>query len=419
MQSFLNRFVNRKCAVVPVILPSIRATPELPWPLGNLHCVDFRTDSQPLKRLIWGITRQKPTELSGVPDSEKPPTMMEAAESQLIPVRDEHAKSDKAISEARLFPPLVELPDQEQVNQLKILRSRVEEYWVDGVLKHSLYDEVLIALCKRQVDEFIDAPWKYKVVVSDAVTSALDTRHLSTIYDATGLLLILGEPGSGKTTTLLDLARTLLDRARDDIKERVPVVLNLSSWKKQPLVQWMSDELSEKYRIPRKIATSWLQNNYLLPLLDGLDEVGTTLQPDCVAAINTFIEKFNPSGLMVCCRLNEYRWLPERLKLNGAICLESLSREEVSDFLTNCGPKLAALRKVMQDDPVLQELAQTPLMLSLMGLACQGTGGDELVTQKGESPEERRKQIFRLYVEQMFQRKGTASLEFPKEKTIG
>ncbi len=43
------------------------------------------------------------------------------------------------------------------------------------------------------------------------------------IYDATGLLLILGEPGSGKTTTLLDLARTLLERAKDDIKERVPI----------------------------------------------------------------------------------------------------------------------------------------------------------------------------------------------------
>jgi len=65
--------------------------------------------------------------------------------------------------------------------------------------------------------------------------------------------------------------------------------------------------------------------------LDGLDEVPTALQPDCVAAMNTFIEEFNPSGLVVCCRLNEYRWLPERLKLNGAISLEPLSKDEVDD----------------------------------------------------------------------------------------
>ena len=104
---------------------------------------------------------------------------------------------------------------------------------MDGVLKHSLYNEVLISLGMRHSDEFVDAPWKYTVEVSDSVSSApLEDRDVNAIYDATGLLLILGEPGSGKTTTLLDLARTLLDRAENDIKERVPIVLNLSSWKK-------------------------------------------------------------------------------------------------------------------------------------------------------------------------------------------
>jgi hypothetical protein len=80
---------------------------------------------------------------------------------------------------------------------------------------------------------------------------------------------------------------------------------------------------------------------------------------------------------------------------------------------------LAALRESLTTDPVLQELAQTPLMLSVMSLACQGADGNELDTRKGDAPEERRKQIFRLYIEQMFQRKGTTSFVFPKEKIIG
>jgi hypothetical protein len=292
---------------------------------------------------------------------------------------------------------------------------------VDGVLKHSLYNEVLISLGKRQADEFLDAPWKYNVEISDAITSEpLDDRDTDAIYDATGLLLILGEPGSGKTTTLLQLARTLLERARVDIKERVPIVVSLSSWqKKQPLFEWISGELSEKYRVPRKIAHSWLQNGYLLPLLDGLDEVETTLQADCVTSINTFIEKSTPSGLVVCCRLNEYRWLPERLKLNAAICLEPLTKDEVSKYLANGGSKLAALRKAVNTDAVLEELTQTPLLLSIMSLAYQGIRDDELSTQKGNSAEERRKQIFHLYIEQVFRRKGTSSLAFSREKTIG
>jgi eukaryotic-like serine/threonine-protein kinase len=187
-------------------------------------------------------------------------------------------------------------------------------------------------------------------------------------------LLILGEPGSGKTTTLLDPARIHLERTREDIKERVPVIINLSSWKKEPIAEWISHELSEKYRVPRKIARFWLQRGYLLPLLDGLDEIEITKQPDCVNAINAFVEEFHPSGLVVCCRLNEYRWLPKRLKLNGAICIEPLSSEEVSKYLDAGGSKLPGLREAIDTDPVLHELAQTPLMLSIMSLAYQGPG---------------------------------------------
>ena len=402
IQAFLIEFIRRRCPVIPTVLLDAIKTPELPWTLRNRHWVDFRiSEPNPIKQLIWGITGVKSI----------------AAES-LIPSEDNTAPRVR-FSESRYYPPLAQAPDQEQAIQLHILGRRVKEYWVDGVLKHSLYNEVLISLGKRQIDKAIDAPWKYTVELSDTTNSTpLDDRDLSVVYDATGLVLILGEPGAGKTTTLLDLARTLLERARDDIKERVAVVLNLSSWKsKQPLAEWISIELSEKYRVPRKIARFWLQHDFLLPLLDGLDEVETVTQPDCVAAINAFIEEFQPSGLVVCCRLNEYRWLPERLKLNGAICIEPLSSDEVSKYLDAGGPKLAALREAVKTDPVLQELSQTPLMLSIMSLAYQGARGDELATQEVDFAE-RRKQVFRLYVEQMFQRKGTTSLVFPKEKII-
>ena len=403
IQAFLNEFIDRKCPVIPTILASAKTTPELPWTLKNRHRVDFRlVDPDPLKQLVWGITGQK-----------------RAGREPLVPGKEEKGASKRILQE-RLYPPLLKPPDPEQATQLEILRRRVKEYWVDGVLEHSLYNEVLISLGKRQMPKAVDAPWKYTVEVSDGVSSgSLEDRDVSAIYGPTGLLLILGEPGSGKTTTLLDLARTLLDRSEKDIRDRVPVVLNLSSWKKQPLVEWMSGELSEKYRVPRKIGRSWVQQDYLLPLLDGLDEVPTTLQPDCVAAINTFVEESNPSGFVVCCRLNEYRWLPERLKLNGAICLEPLSEAEVDEYLASCGSKLAVLRDAVNRDSVLRELAQTPLMLSVMSLAFRGVDVGELARQKGKTLEEGRKQIFRLYIEQMFQRKGTSSLAFPKEKTMG
>jgi hypothetical protein len=55
--------LKRECPVILVVLPSAKATPDLPWALANLHWVDFRdTNRDPLKQLIWGITGVKPRE---------------------------------------------------------------------------------------------------------------------------------------------------------------------------------------------------------------------------------------------------------------------------------------------------------------------------------------------------------------------
>ena len=57
-----------------------------------------------------------------------------------------------------------------------------------------------------------------------------DQKIVDVFDEVKGALLILGEPGSGKTTTLLELARDLIARAEKDSTLPVPVVFNLSSW---------------------------------------------------------------------------------------------------------------------------------------------------------------------------------------------
>jgi len=415
IQTLLNQFLERG-PVIPVVLSSARATPELPWTLANLHWVDFRvTQMDPLNQLIQGINGQVP-DLRAL---EGAASIRVAPKPPLIPVREANVAPDEAISPAKVHPPLPEPADQEQALQLENFRGTLLAGCVNDVLKHPLYQKVLLSSGKRQIGNAVDPPWKETGEFPAAANSApSDNRSLSAIYETTGLLLILGEPGSGKTTTLLDLARSFLDRARDDHNERVPIVLNLSSWKpKQLLTEWISSELSEKYQVPRKIARFWLERDYLLPLLDGLDEIETRMQSDCVAAINAFIEELKPSRLVVCCRLNQYRWLPKRLKMNGAISLEPLSSEEVSKYLVAGGSNLARLRKAVETDPVLQGLAQLPFMLRIMTLTYEGIDANELARQKG-NPEERRKQICGLYLDQMFERNRTISLVFSKEKFI-
>lgn len=407
MRAFINEFVERDCPVIVVLLPSVTETPKLPILLKNLHRVDFR-DSKlaPLEQLIFGITGEKSA------DTVATKTLLESPSGQVD-------KMDQAFKEGRrLYPPLVTPPDQEQLAQLRILLNHVQNHWVDGVLKETLHDEGSIALDKKVKEKAVEPPWRYAAPLPDALREMiLRDRNITTLFDATGLLLILGEPGSGKTTTLLELAKGLVTRAKNEPNERVPIVLNLSSWEQtQTLEDWIATELSSKYGVPKSIASAWVTRDYLVPLLDGLDELPMTVQSTCVAAINAFIENRRPPGLVVCSRLAEYEWLPQRLTLNGAVCIEPLSSEDVNQFLEARGTKLAGLQQAMSNDSTLRELSQTPLMLDIMSIACAGVSKEALITNEADSFKTRQQHIFHLYVEQMFERKESTSSPFEKHK---
>ena len=478
IRSFINEFVERKCPVIPAILPSAKSTPPLPILLKNLHYVDFRVpEPDPLNQLLWGITGEKPKTPTGANGDGDGPTLLPESEKQGIEIKlprpleefspDEQQAfliaisalvklqggvkitavrsgstrlflelspedADKiylaaqsglleplGITEVRLYPSLADPPEEEQRTQLLILLNRVKEFWVDGVFKQSLYHEVLISLGKRPMDESVEPPWNSTIdLPKQRQQLSLSKTRIETVFDATGLLLILGEPGSGKTTTLLELLSTLITRAETNPKERIPIVLNLSSWKKpQTLEEWIADKMSSAYRVPTKLARTWLDKGYLIPLLDGLDEVKAGQQADCVEAINAYLTQFEPPGLVVCSRLMEYQWLPERLKLNGAICIEPLSQQQVDAYFAAIGTEFESLRGAIQQDTALQELTQSPVMLNIMSMAYQSADAGSFSDEK-QSVETRRTQIFAAYVDKMFQRKEALGPVFPKEKTI-
>jgi predicted NACHT family NTPase len=58
----------------------------------------------------------------------------------------------------------------------------------------------------------------------------IGTQSVDVFDRAQGSLLILGAPGAGKTTTLLQLVTSLVQRAELDDRQPVPVVLSLATW---------------------------------------------------------------------------------------------------------------------------------------------------------------------------------------------
>jgi eukaryotic-like serine/threonine-protein kinase len=111
-------------------------------------------------------------------------------------------------------------------------------------------------------------------------------------------------------------------------------VFNLSSWaqRRLPLADWLIDELHHSYEVPRRIARGWVEGGDVLPLLDGLDEVPERSRGACIESINQFLGK-RCVNLVVCSRIEEYQSLATHLRLEGAIVLQALTRQQVCDYL--------------------------------------------------------------------------------------
>ncbi|WP_298911526.1 GUN4 domain-containing protein [uncultured Nostoc sp.] len=60
MRAFLNEFVERNCPVIPVLLGNTPQQPKLSIFLRGHTWVDFRTDTEAMENLIWGITGKPP-----------------------------------------------------------------------------------------------------------------------------------------------------------------------------------------------------------------------------------------------------------------------------------------------------------------------------------------------------------------------
>jgi hypothetical protein len=302
----------------------------------------------------------------------------------------------------------------QQVKNRQAILNKVRRFWVEGVLETSLHDQVLIELGLEERANAVVSSWNMELdTASEAQKPLPKGTKVISIFDQLGegrTLLILGEPGAGKTTTLLELTRDLVNRAEQGLDYRIPIVFNLSSWalKKQTIADWLVAELSSKYQVPKPIGQDWVKKQELLLLLDGLDEVKAEYRDSCVAALNDFHQNY-ASEMVVCSRIQDYWTLSNRLNFQSAIYLRSLTPEQVRHYLDSLNADLTGLRALIEEDTALQELAKSPLMLNIIVLAYEGVAVEDL--PKTEVVQERRKQLFDAYIRRMFRRPTRLKVE--------
>ena len=278
--------------------------------------------------------------------------------------------SDDIINYSQIYAPLEPALSPEQQAKRKkqqILLQKVKDFWIRDVLEHSTRQGMLINLEEKQESSALEQPWEKQYPTE--IQANLQNLNVYDIFaQAHNALLILGQPGAGKTTTLLALAQDLAAVAESEPLQPIPVVLTLVSWgnRRQSLLNWIVEELKTKYQIPEKFGRQWLEDDDLILLLDGLDEVSLKYRPNCVAAINQFRDEHGLTGIAVTSREDDYASLNVKLKLDTAVNIQPLTNEQIDTYLKSYGTGTEGLRQAIHIDKTMNRLAQSPLMLKVM-----------------------------------------------------
>jgi tetratricopeptide (TPR) repeat protein len=227
------------------------------------------------------------------------------------------------------------------------------------------------------------------------------TKMVEVFDRCRGQLLVLGEPGAGKTTSLIELALDLVSRADTNADRRIPVMVDLSDWQSQlpakklrkgaeesvdwTIADWLLTKIQE-YSVQQ--IRQWLIDKRLVFLLDGLDEVQPEYQEKCIAALNDWLNSEWCSGeVVIACRRAQYENYQEKLKLQGAVYLQDLTDEQIKYFLN------AINREWLWDEFVqdveLLDLVRKPLLLSMTISISEQR--EELFQQQEEASEPRSK----------------------------
>lgn len=310
-----------------------------------------------------------------------------------------------------------ELSREEWRNRQALLKQVREE--VQARLRQSLHNQVLMSLPKEAQANQVQRPWDISVQVNHQseyqLASDEDIVDVFEMEEVGKKLLILGAPGCGKTTTLLQLGEKLLENAEDDVNEEIPIILDLASWQpikkgnfwekklEDPTIyEWLITQLNKKYGVSKELGKKWLKERYLIPLLDGLDELQSERQEKCVKAINDFLgSEFRPSALVVCSRKEEYELYQSQLNLNSSVCLQFLEKQEVKRYLEKV--QLNDLWIDIKGSEMILSLIQTPLFLSMMTLAYKQISIDEWKSCNTE--DKCRDYLLGVYIVEMFRRK--------------
>ncbi len=191
-------------------------------------------------------------------------------------------------------------------------------------------------------------------------------------------LMVLGGPGTGKSTFLRRIGLEVLQENQGDFEHRcIPVFIELKQFRSGSVD--IKQTIAEEFRICgfpdyESFTGKALEQGKLLVLLDGLDEVATGQINEVIQQIQDFVDLYAQNRFITSCRVAAYR---HNLRRFTDVAIAEFDDEQIQTFITNwfrSTPETAqdCWQKLSQsENTAAKELTQTPLLLTLICLLYQ------------------------------------------------
>jgi hypothetical protein len=211
-----------------------------------------------------------------------------------------------------------------------------------------------------------------------SLVKTLETKNGIDVVNEVKKLIVLGKPGSGKSTFLKHLLLQALEKKLEN--NCIPIFVNLKDWSdsEHSLIEFITKEFEIcGVEAPKLFVEELLKKGKCLILLDGFDEVAISKSSFSIQEIKNLTSQFTQNRFILSCRnAIENFYIFEQF---SEVEMADFNDSQIKSFAENwfCKEKRILrlfLDKLFDENSLpLKELSSSPLLLTLLCLAFSET----------------------------------------------